>query len=192
MCLHPESSDDTNHILISGNFWATWPDHLWSSVIKSPPECQHVQLYILELCIFSSRPQLCQCPPPTYHLITRHCEFPSQLKHLDHWFKLLVSQMKNVCYLVISRHRGVQLLPRPTPLLLTNPGHLLHPLHTSLVCSALTFLPDISSHLSACHGFPPIARNPSLFPLSHFTFPTTLNQNLFTPLTSGGDGQLSR
>ena len=80
--------------------------------------------------------------------------------------------MKNVCYLVISRHRGVQLLPRPTPLLLTNPGHLLHPLHTSLVCSALTFLPDISSHLSACHGFPPIARNPSLFPLSHLTFPT--------------------
>ena len=109
--------------------------------------------------------------PPTYHLITRHCEFPSQLKHLDHRFKLLVSQMKNVCYLVISRHRSVQLLPRPTPLLLTNPGHLLHPLHTSLVCSALTFLPDISSHLSACHGFPPIARNPSLFPLSHFTFP---------------------
>ena len=58
----------------------------------------------------------------------------------------------------------------PPPLLLTNPGHLLHPLHTSLVCSALTFQPD--SHLSACHGFPPIARNPSLFPLSHLTFPT--------------------
>ena len=131
------------------------------------PTCAIVHFGIVHLFLQTSTLPM---SPPTYHLITRHCEFPSQLKHLDHWFKLLVSQMKNVCYLVISRHRGVQLLPRPTPLLLTNPGHLLHPLHTSLVCSALTFLPDISSHLSACHGFPPIARNPSLFPLSHLTF----------------------
>ena len=63
----------------------------------------------------------------------------------------------------------MQLLPRPTPLLLTNPGHLLHPLHTSLVCSALTFQPDISSHLvTGSHpslGIPHSSHFPtSLFP----------------------------
>ena len=154
------------------------------------PTCAIVHFGIVHLFLQTSTLPM---SPPTYHLITRHCEFPSQLKHLDHRFKLLVSQMKNVCYLVISRHRGVQLLPRPTPLLLTNPGHLLHPLHTSLVCSALTFLPDISSHLvTGSHpslGIPHCSHFPtSLFPPLNPQPPS----NLFTPLTSGGDGQLSR
>ena len=76
----------------------------------------------------------------------------------------LSSQDTEVC----SFCRG----PQP-PLLLTNPGHLLHPLHTSLVCSALTFLPDISSHLVT--GSHPSLGIPhcSHFPTSLFPHPST-------------------